>query len=71
MIANKQYKYYAVVDIKTRKLIIHNGQLPVFWLKKIAKEAALTHIGSVVIPIWHDDMVELLNRSYNQHFGLS
>lgn len=60
MIANKQYKYYAVVDVKTRKLIIHNGQLPIFWLKKIAKEAALTHKGSVIITIWYDDLQRLL-----------
>lgn len=60
MIATKQSKYYAVIDAKTRKLIIHNSQLPIFWRKKIAKEAVLTHDGAIVIPVWHDDLQELL-----------
>ena len=61
MKARKQKYYYAVVEIKNERLILESGNLPIFWMEKVAKEYLWA--GTKIIRISHDKLQQLLSDS--------
>lgn len=51
---------YAIIRIKTGKLITENTRLPIFWYKKEALHRAKDFIGVEVIPVNEEKLLKLL-----------
>jgi hypothetical protein len=57
---------YAIIRIKTGKLITESEKLPIFWNKKNADFRAKDFIGVKVIPISNSELVKLINKVSNE-----
>jgi hypothetical protein len=51
---------YAIIRIKTGKLICENMRLPIFWYKKEADHRAKDFIGCKVVRIKETDLTSLI-----------
>lgn len=56
---------YAIVRIKTGKLITENTRLPIFWYKKEADRRAKDFIGVTVVRVSVEKISLLLNNTNN------
>jgi hypothetical protein len=57
---------YAIIRIKTGKLITESEKLPIFWNKKSAEFRAKDFTGVKVIPVSNNDILNLINNSSNE-----
>jgi hypothetical protein len=57
---------YAIIRIKTGKLITESEKLPIFWNKKSAEYRAKDFIGVKVIPLSNNELVNLINKICNE-----
>jgi hypothetical protein len=46
-----QKNYFVVVHKKTGEILLDSGRLPIFWMRRVAKEVADNHANYVVKPI--------------------
>lgn len=55
-----QRNYFIITHRVTGKLLLDSGRLPIFWVRRTAKEVADCHNGYEVRPVSIDDFNKLL-----------
>jgi hypothetical protein len=60
--------YFSVVNEKNRTFLVNGGTIPIFWMKKVADEAAYKNPGYIVVPIDINDLHKLIPKiPTNEH----
>jgi hypothetical protein len=55
-----QKNYFAIVNQETGSLLTKNGNLPIFWMRKIANDVAKNYPGYVVVPVDKKELKQLI-----------
>lgn len=58
--------YFAVVHNETGKFLLNGSKIPIYWLRKVAQEAAKEYRDYIVQPVNIDDLERLVLKQRNK-----
>ena len=58
-----QKNYFAIVNIRTGKLLLNSALLPIYWRQDVAKEVADRYPGYKVVPVSMEQLEFLIKNS--------